>query len=512
MGLVSAAMPPPLSHASAPTAADGHLVLERGDLLDSGALAEGAADDGARFDVTDPASGDHLAQVRDGDRALALHALDTAASAFESWAATPIEARAEILRAWHGRVTDHREDLARLVTLESGKPLRESRAEVEYAASYITWFAEEAEHASDELLAWRPDGSSQRVVKEPVGVTAVVTPWNFPLAMVARKAAPALVAGCTVLVKPAEDTPLSALALARLAWEAGLPPGALSVVPASRPRAPEVVGAWLEDERVRKLSFTGSTAVGRKLAQRSAATLKRLSLELGGDAPFIIFSDADLDTAMAALMTAKFRNAGQTCVAANRILVEHSVYDRVIERLRELVGDLTVGPAADGEFDLGPLINPAAATKVAELVRRAQGQGANLLAGGPDHLGGAFFAPTLLEGVRPSMEIARHEVFAPVLPVIGFQDEAEGLAVANASSYGLAAYVCTGDAARADRMAAALQAGMVAINEGVVSSAKAPFGGVKQSGYGREGSVHGLAEYQSLKYVRRGPWQGGPSA
>jgi succinate-semialdehyde dehydrogenase/glutarate-semialdehyde dehydrogenase len=335
-----------------------------------------------------------------------------------------------------------------------------------------------------------------------VGVVAAITPWNFPVAMIARKFAPALAAGCTVVAKPAEDTPLSALALVALAEMAGVPAGVINIVPASRGRAAEISGVWLADERVRKVSFTGSTAVGKQLARGSADTLKRLSLELGGDAPFLVFDDADLDVAVDALTKAKFRNAGQACIAANRVLVQDGVFDAFAERMTQAVSRLTVGPAAEGAFDIGPLINARALEKVERLVEDLTRMGARVRTGGKRHArGGGFYEPTLLTDAPAELQGACEEIFGPVLVLSRFSTEAQAVERANATPFGLAAYLCSRDNARIWRVAQRLETGMVGVNEGAISSEYAPFGGVKESGYGREGSVHGLSEYQSLKYI-----------
>jgi succinate-semialdehyde dehydrogenase/glutarate-semialdehyde dehydrogenase len=431
-------------------------------------------------------------------------ALEAAAAAFPGWRATLAKDRARLLRGWAARIEQNAEDLARIISREQGKPLAESRVEVAYGVGYLEWFAEEAKRAYGDIIPTPFEGRRLTAVPEPVGVVALITPWNLPFAMLARKVAPALAAGCTVVAKPAEDTPLTALAFAALGEEAGLPPGVVNVTPVSRNGAEAVVDVWLDDARVRKISFTGSTAVGRRLAARSVETLKRLSLELGGDAPFLVFADADIDQVVDGLMKAKFRNAGQTCIAPNRILVQAEVHDRFCERLVAAVRRLTVGSAAEGAFDIGPLIHARAAANVEGLVAEAVAAGARVLAGGTAHpRGGAFVAPTILDGVTGAMRVGCEEVFGPVIPIRTFDSEADAVAIANASPYGLAAYVFT-SARRGQRIADALETGMVGVNEAIISTETAPFGGVKQSGYGREGSRHGLADYQALKYVCTG--------
>ncbi|HRO26835.1 MAG TPA: NAD-dependent succinate-semialdehyde dehydrogenase, partial [Luteimonas sp.] len=387
-----------------------------------------------------------------------------------------------------------------------GKPLAEAVGEVLYAASYVEWFAAEAVRAYGDVIPPPVAGRQMLAVKEPVGVIAAITPWNFPAAMIARKIAPALAAGCTVVAKPAEDTPLTSLALAVLAEEAGVPGGVLNIVTASRAHAATVVDVWLKDARVRKLSFTGSTPVGQHLARESAATLKKLSLELGGNAPFIVFEDADLDAAVAGLMAAKFRNAGQTCVCPNRVYVHEQVHDAFVDRLAARVSALRVGPASDPEAQIGPLINLRAVEKVERHVRDAVAKGARIVTGGErlPQLGANFHQPTVLVDVDAGMDLSCEETFGPVVPVFRFADEAAVVAEANATPYGLAAYFYTRDVTRIARVSAALEAGIVGINEGAVSAEAAPFGGIKASGYGREGSRHGMDEYMHIKYLCQG--------
>ncbi|MDO1557976.1 NAD-dependent succinate-semialdehyde dehydrogenase [Brevundimonas sp. 2R-24] len=480
------------------------LKLDRPDLIRTGAYIGGQwITDGPTFKVQNPADGSVVAEVLDGGPELARQAADAAAEAFETWRKALPKTRSDLLRRWFDLVTRHAEDLARLMSLEQGKPLSESRAEIAYGAGYIEWFSEEARRNGGDVIPRNKDGREMFALTEPLGVAAVVTPWNFPNAMIARKMAPAIAAGCTVVGKPAADTPLSALALAALAEEAEFPPGLLNLVPAAHGNARGVVQAWQDDMRVRKLSFTGSTQTGRKLAEAAAPTLKRLSLELGGDAPFIVLDDADLDVALQALKAAKFRNGGQACTAANRVLVHRDVQDAFVARIEALIDGLKVGPATDPEAEIGPLIHQDAVAKVERLVGQAIEAGAQLRRGGRVHpqLGGTFYAPTLLTGVTAEMEISRTEVFGPVIALQTFADEAEAIRMANDTEYGLAAYLFSKDAGRCWRMTRALEFGVVGVNEGLVSTEVAPFGGVKQSGYGREGSIHGLSEYQSLKYV-----------
>ena len=480
------------------------LRLECSDLIFAHAWIDNqkiGASDGRTFTVEDPADGTVLATLPDCGTPEAQAAVDAAQRAFPAWRALLAKERAHFLLTWLTLVRKHSEDLARLISLEEGKPLVESRGEVAYGADYIEWFAEEAKRVYGDVIPAPVHGRRILVTKEPVGVAAAITPWNFPIAMLARKIAPALAAGCTVVSKPAEDTPLSALALAFLAAEAGIPPGVINVVPASRERAASVVDPWLEDARVRKLSFTGSTPVGKHLARESAATLKRLSLELGGNAPFIVFDDADLDAAVQGLMASKFRNAGQTCICANRIYVASAIYDAFAEKLVRATASLRVGRAG-GDAEIGPLINAKAVDKVERHIANALAHGARVLIGGKRHaMGRYFFQPTVLADVDTSMEVSCEETFGPVAPLFRFQSEEEVIAAANATPFGLAAYFYTRDLARVMRVSGQLQAGIVGVNEGAVSTEIAPFGGVKDSGYGREGSKYGIDEYLQTKYL-----------
>jgi succinate-semialdehyde dehydrogenase/glutarate-semialdehyde dehydrogenase len=466
-----------------------------------------AASDGRTFEVVDPASGARVAEIPDSGAADARAAVEAAAAALPAWREKTAAERARLLKRWHALIVERAEALARLMTLEQGKPLRESRAEIAFGASHVEWFAEEARRAYGDVIPEPQRGRKVMVVKEPIGIVAAITPWNFPMAMLARKAAPALAAGCTVVAKPAEDAPLSSLALAALAEEAGMPPGVLNVVTASRARAAEVADAWLEDFRVRKLTFTGSTAVGKHLARECAATLKKASLELGGNAPFIVFGDADLEAAVEGLMASKFRNAGQTCICPNRVFVHSSVIERFTELLLAKVKALRVGRGSDEGTDIGPLINARAVTKVEEHLADAMAKGARVLTGG-GRLDGNFFQPTLITGVTASMRLFHEETFGPVLPLARFDTEAEAVELANATPYGLAAYFYSNDVSRIWRVAGRIESGMVAINDFALSSEVAPFGGVKASGYGREGSKYGLDEYMQTKYLLQGNLEG----
>ena len=462
-----------------------------------------------RYPVLDPATGDLIAEVADSDAQDAGDAVDAAHAAFHAWRALRARERARLLKRWHALIEAHAEDLARLISLEQGKPLGESRGEVAYGASYVEWFAEEAVRAYGDVIPEPIRGRKLLVVKEPVGVVAAITPWNFPLAMIARKIAPALAAGCTVVVKPAEDTPLTALALVKLLEAAGCPSGVVNIVSASRERGAQCAGVWLQDSRVRKISFTGSTSVGKYLARESSATLKKLSLELGGNAPFIVFEDADVPAAVEGLMRAKFRNGGQTCVSPNRVYVHAAIYDRFADSLAARVGALQVGPATSADSQIGPLINARALEKVERHVADALARGATVLTGGyrvreglPE--GGHYYAPTVLTGATHDMTLSGEETFGPVVPLFAFESEQDVVQQANDTPYGLAAYFYTREVARVWRVADQLETGIVGINEGVLASEAAPFGGVKESGYGREGSRYGLDDYMHTKYLCQG--------
>ncbi|MFM0194001.1 NAD-dependent succinate-semialdehyde dehydrogenase [Paraburkholderia strydomiana] len=465
-----------------------------------------AAANGARFPVTNPATGDTIVEVANSSAADARAATDAAASALPAWRGKLPRERAEILRRWHALIVENTEDLAKLMSTEQGKPLAESRGEVAYGASYVAWFADEATRIYGDIIPQQQRGKRMSAVKEAIGIVVAITPWNFPLAMIARKIAPALAAGCTVVAKPAEDTPLTALALAALAQEAGVPDGVLNMLSASRDQGIEAVADWLADARVRKITFTGSTPVGKHLARESAATLKKLSLELGGNAPFIVFDDADLDAAVTGLMAAKFRNGGQTCVCPNRVYVQAGVYERFADLLAKRVAALKVAPATDPSAQIGPMINERAIDKIARHVEDAVKQGAKVLTGGKrlTELGPNYYAPTVLTDANDGMLVCCEETFGPVAPLFRFSDEAEAVRLANDTPFGLAAYFFTQDVRRIDRVAARLEAGVIGINEGAVSSEAAPFGGVKESGYGREGSKYGLDDYLSIKYLCQG--------
>lgn len=454
------------------------------------------------FSVTDPGTGQTIAEVCTMGTAQTLLAIDAAEVAFTQWRKETARARSTILRRWFELIQEHRDDLATLITAEGGKPYSEALGEVAYAASFVEWFAEEARRINGEIVPSNSADKRLLVTREPVGVCAAITPWNFPAAMITRKVAPALAVGCTAVVKPAEQTPLTALALAVLAARAGIPAGVFNVVVGDAAAAPTIGAALTSDARVRKLSFTGSTQVGRLLMAQSAPTLKRLSMELGGNAPFIVFEDADLDAAVEGALASKYRNSGQTCVCANRFLVHSKVMDVFAEKLAAKVTALPVGYGFDQGVQIGPLIDAAGLTKVETLVADATGKGASIVCGGqPDGRGGLYFQPTVIKGVREDMRMMREEIFGPVAPLFAFDTEAEAVRMANATEFGLAAYFYTQDPARIFRVSEALEYGMVGVNTGLMSSEVAPFGGIKQSGFGREGSIHGVDEYLSYKYT-----------
>ena len=457
-------------------------------------------DTAASFPVRDPASGETLCEVGDADLALAESALDAARAAFPAWRAVTAAERSRLLRRWFELIMAHQEDLARIMTLEQGKPLAESRGEIAYGAGYVEWFAEEAKRAYGETIPGPGPDRRVVVIKQPVGVAAAVTPWNFPSSMITRKAAAALAAGCAFVVRPASATPLSALALAKLAERAGLPAGVFNVVTGRDSRG--IGRLFTESPKVDKFSFTGSTEVGRELMAHCAASVKRVSLELGGNAPFLVFDDADLDAAVAGALACKYRNAGQTCVCANRFLVQRSVLEAFTDKLAAAVSRLKVGRGLDAGTDIGPLINEAAVAEVDRLVRESLAQGAELVRGGKPHaLGPRFYEPTILKNVTNDMPIAQNEIFGPVAPLIAFDGEEEAIALANDTPYGLAAYFYARDIGRVRRVAEGLDYGMVGVNEGILSNVAAPFGGMKRSGLGREGSRHGLDEYLEIKYL-----------
>ncbi|MCS2610459.1 NAD-dependent succinate-semialdehyde dehydrogenase [Halomonas dongshanensis] len=452
------------------------------------------------FAVDNPATGETLARVAELGADDARDAVAAAYAAGSEWRATPVKQRAALLRRWFELINEHADDLARLMTLEQGKPLSEAKGEVVYGASFIEFFAEEAKRMAGETLPSHGSDKRLLVLREPIGVVAAITPWNFPLAMITRKCAPALAAGCTVVIKPAEATPLTALAAASLALEAGLPSGVISVVTASKPV--EVGEVLTTDPRVRKVSFTGSTPVGKRLLAQCASTVKKTAMELGGNAPFIVFDDADIEAAVEGAVASKFRNAGQTCVCTNRFLVQDGVYDAFVSRLAERVAALKVGDGLSEGSVIGPLINQAAVEKVQRHVDDAKRHGARVVCGGEPHAAGErFFTPTVLAEVTSKMAVAEEETFGPLAPVFRFTHDDEAIAMANATPFGLAAYFYATDYRRIWRTMEQLEYGMVGVNEGLISTELAPFGGVKESGLGREGSHHGLDEFTELKYV-----------
>lgn len=479
------------------------MLLKDTSLLKTLAFIDGAwvaADSGSTHAIRNPSTGAEIAQVPDLGAAETERAIAAAAAALPAWCAKTAKERGILLRRWHDLILANQEDLAVLMTLEQGKPLVEARGEVAYGASFIEWFAEEGKRVYGEVIPAPTGDKRLLVIKQPVGVTAAITPWNFPIAMITRKVAPALAAGCTSVVKPAEATPLSALALAELAVRAGIPAGVLNIVTTARPA---VVGDVLTASPiVRKLSFTGSTPVGKRLMAACADTVKRVSLELGGNAPFIVFDDADLDAAVRGALASKYRNAGQTCVCANRLLVQDGVYDAFAAKLSEAVAQMKVDDGLEAGTQIGPLINEAAVKKVEGLVADAVTKGAKVVLGGTRHArGGNFYAPTVLTDVTPEMAMAREEIFGPVAPLFRFNTDDEAVQMANDTCYGLASYFYSRDIGRIWRVAEQLEYGMVGINEGIISNEVAPFGGVKESGIGREGSHYGIDEYLTIKYM-----------
>ena len=480
----------------------GGLKLEDPALLREQCYVNGAwldAPGGAALPVHNPATGAQLGTVPAFDAACTEKAVAAAHAAFPAWAAKTAKERSIVLRRWHDLILLNAADLARLMTAEQGKPLAESKGEIAYAASFVEWFAEEAKRVYGDVIPGHQADKRILVLRQPVGVVAAITPWNFPAAMITRKVAPALAAGCTVVCKPATQTPYSALALAELAARAGIPAGVFNVVTGP---AREIGGVLTGDARVRKLSFTGSTEIGKLLMAQCSRTMKKVSLELGGNAPFIVFDDADLDAAVAGAIASKYRNTGQTCVCANRLVVQKGVYEAFTHKLVAAVQKLRVGDGLAGETEQGPLIDAAALRKVEEHIADATGKGAKVALGGRRHaLGGTFFEPTILTGVTPAMAVAREETSGPVAPLFTFDTEQEAIAMANDTEFGLAAYLYTRDLARSWRVSEALEYGIVGLNTGLISTEVAPFGGVKESGAGREGSKYGLLDYTEIKYV-----------
>ncbi len=472
-------------------------------LLETRAFVAGEwvdADDGATFEVTNPARGDVIARVADLGRAEVARAIDAAAAAMKDWAARPAKERANVMRRWFDLMMENQDDLGRILTAEMGKPLAEAKGEIAYGASFIEWFGEEAKRVYGETIPGHMADKRLTVLKQPIGVVGSITPWNFPNAMITRKCGPALAVGCGFVARPAAETPLSALALAVLGERAGLPKGILSVVTSSR--SSDIGKEFCENPLVRKLTFTGSTEVGRILLRQAADQVMKCSMELGGNAPFIVFDDADLDAAVAGAMASKFRNNGQTCVCANRIYVQAGVYDEFAKRLARAVDGLSVGDGLKDGTTTGPLINPAAVEKVEEHIRDVLDNGGEVVLGGKRHdLGGNFFQPTVVTGVTGDMKVATEETFGPLAPLFRFDSEDEVIEKANATIFGLAAYFYARDIGRITRVQEALEYGIVGVNTGIISTEVAPFGGVKQSGLGREGSRHGMEDYLEMKYV-----------
>ncbi|HEX5421128.1 MAG TPA: NADP-dependent succinate-semialdehyde dehydrogenase [Gammaproteobacteria bacterium] len=457
------------------------------------------ADGGGTIDVTNPATGRKLGTIPRASTAETRRAIAAAAAAMPEWAARTAGERAQILRRWNDLMLEHKDDLAALMTAEQGKPLAESKGEIVYAASFIEWFAEEGKRLYGDVIPGHQRDKRLVVIRQPVGVVAAITPWNFPSAMITRKAGPALAAGCTFVCKPATQTPYSALAMAELAVRAGIPKGVFNVLTGDS----AAIGAEMtSNPSVRKLTFTGSTEIGKRLMEQCAGTLKKVSLELGGNAPFIVFDDADLDAAVQGAIASKYRNTGQTCVCANRLLVQDGVYEAFTEKLKAAVAALRVGDGLAGETDQGPLIDAKAIVKVEEHIEDALAKGAHVALGGKRHaLGGTFFEPTILTEVKPGMLVAREETFGPVAPLFRFSTDEQAIRMANDTEFGLAAYFYTRDLARSWRVGEALEYGIVGINTGLISTTVAPFGGVKESGMGREGSKYGILDYTELKYM-----------
>ena len=474
-------------------------------LLQSGALIGGKVCEsisGSRVDVIDPATSEIIGSVPEMNGEDTQKAIAGAETALAEWRTTPAKVRCKRLQAWHRYVIDSTEDLAKLITAECGKPLSESRGEVAYAASFLEWYAEEAKRAYGDIIPPHQEDKRLLVIRQPIGVAAAITPWNFPAAMILRKVAAALAAGCTIVVKPAPQTPLTALALGVLAERSGLPPGVLNIVTGSIQSSRDIGAAICENPVVRALSFTGSTAAGVSLAQQAAGTVKKVSLELGGNASFIVFDDADIEEAVQGAVTAKFRNSGQTCVCANRFFVQSGVHDTFVKAFTAKIAQLRVGPGSEPDVSVGPLIDDRAYEKVQGIVADAVACGAQVAIGGsPESMEGRFFTPTVLTSANQKMRLATEEIFGPVAPVFKFETEEEVLHLANHTDFGLASYFYSQDINRCFRVAEGLECGMVGVNTGMLSTAVAPFGGVKSSGVGREGGKYGLDEYQELKYI-----------
>ena len=479
--------------------------LKNTELLKQHVYINGAwvdAADGKSFAVTNPATGAEIARVPSATAAQVEEAVEAAETALATWKLTTAKERSTLLRKWFNLIVENQEDLAVILSTEQGKPINESRGEILYGASFIEWFAEEAKRTYGDVIPHDKQGRRLVVIKQPVGVVAAITPWNFPNAMITRKVGPALAAGCTVIIKPASETPLSALALAALAEQAGIPKGVVNVVTGS---SREIGGVLTTHPAVKKVSFTGSTQVGKLLMEQCSSTMKKVSMELGGNAPFIVFEDADLDKAVQGAIASKFRNSGQTCVCTNRVLVHESIHDAFLEKLVVEVNKLKVAPAFELGAEQGPLINEKSVEKIEEHIADAVGKGATIVAGGKRHaLGHTFFEPTVLSGVTQDMLVAKDETFAPLAPVFKFSTDAEAIQMANDTEFGLASYIYTESLSRAWKVGEALEYGMVGINEGLISTEVAPFGGIKESGSGREGSKYGIEDYMEIKYMCMG--------
>jgi len=482
-----------------------NLSLSDPGLLKSQAYIDGQwvdADSGETFAVTNPANGELITEVARLGATETARAIAAADRAMQGWKLLPAKSRAGILRKWFDLMMQHQEDLAIIMTAEQGKVLAESRGEVAYGASFVEWFGEEAKRIDGDVIPGPGPDKRIVVIKQPVGVVAAITPWNFPNAMIARKAAPALAAGCSIVIKPATETPLSAFAMAELAERAGVPAGVLNVIAGS---SSDIGGELTGNPTVRKLTFTGSTPVGKMLEAQCADTMKKTSMELGGNAPFIVFDDADLDAAIEGALISKYRNAGQTCVCSNRLLVQDGIYDAFVEKLVAATAELAVGDGMRDGITMGPLVNAKAVSDVDELVQASISAGAKVALGGAPHdLGGCFYQPTILTEVTSQMAVFRNEIFGPVAPVVRFSTEEEVIAMANDTEFGLASYFYTRDIGRVWRVAEALEYGIVGINEGIISNEMAPFGGVKESGSGREGSKYGIDDYVEIKYMLMG--------
>ncbi len=486
---------------------NGKVMIKLNDntLLKTDALINGEwvpSDNGDLLPVKNPATGDVITQVSKSSANQTKMAIEAAAIAMQDWKTLAAKTRANLLKAWFELMIEHQEDLAKIMTAEQGKPLAESRGEVAYGAAFIEWFGEQAKRIDGDIIPAPSHDKRIVCIKQPVGVVAAITPWNFPNAMIARKAAPALAVGCSIVIKPASETPLSALAMGELALRAGIPKGVINILAGN---SSEIGGEMTSNDIVRKLTFTGSTVIGKLLEAQCASTMKKTSMELGGNAPFIVFEDADIDAAVSGAMISKYRNSGQTCVCSNRILLHDSIYDEFLEKFVSATKALTIGNGVEDHISIGPLINEKAVRDVDELVQSSVSSGAEVICGGgPHQLGSCFYQPTILKNVSRDMPVFRNEIFGPVAPLVRFSTESEAISLANDTEFGLAAYFYTRDIGRVWRVSEALDYGIVGINEGIISNEMAPFGGVKESGSGREGSKYGVDDYLEIKYVLMG--------